>query len=401
VLGRNVIILGIAQALGASGASLVVLVGGLLGLQLAPTPSLATMPVATLVVGTALSTVPAAFWMKRVGRRLGFIAGALIGAAAALLATSAIGREDFGLLCAATTLVGASLAFVQQYRFAAIESVPVAQAGRAVSTLLLGGIVAGFLGPELAGRTRDLWGRPYAASFLCLAALQVVVAMLLAAMQDTRTAAAADTAEEPRSVARLLRDPAFFLAVAAGVTAYTVMSFVMTATPVSMHALDRHALPDTTRVIQLHVLAMFTPSLFSGYIVDRLGVRRLVMAGAFAMLASIACAVSSHAVLAYGGALMLLGVGWNFLFLGGTVQLTRSYRTAERFRAQATNDFLVFAAQAVASLTAGAVLTAVGWRWVNLAAVPLLVLLLVLFALRAPETTPAEALTSKRMPVPR
>jgi MFS family permease len=196
----------------------------------------------------------------------------------------------------------------------------------------------------------------------------------------------------------LLRRPSFGLAVAAGAIAYAVMSFIMTATPISMHVMDGHSLDDTARVLQSHVMAMYAPSLVTGLLVDRLGVRRMMIAGALALLSCIATTAFSHAVVTYWVGLILLGVGWNLLFVGGTVLLTRSYESAERFRAQATNDVAVFGSQATASLASGAVLHRFGWMTMNLAAVPVLVLMLALIGTLGRRTWPGPRDSAQAQP---
>jgi len=393
-LPRNILILGAAQVLGLAGAPLVILVGGILGGALAPTPALATLPIATFVIGTAMSAVPAALWMRRVGRRAGFITGALIGTVAALCGMAAVTAASFIGFIGATLLFGASIGFVQQYRFAAVESVDASAAGRAVSFVLLGGVIGGFLGPDLVRRTRTLLPVEYAGPFLALAVLCALAALLFLAFRDLHPADAAVPAGPRAPLREILRQPGMRIAVFAGVVAYAVMSFIMTATPISMHVLDGHSVDATARVIQAHVIAMFTPSLFSGLLIDRLGPRRMMTAGAFAMLACIAIAGKSHAIPAYIVALALLGVGWNFLFVGGTVLLSRTWQPAERFRVQATNDFIVFGTQAIASLSAGAALHGFGWTTVNLITLPLLVAMLAALAVTRTRTAAAAAPTA-------
>jgi fucose permease len=382
-LHRNVLILGAAQAIGLAAAPLVILVGGLVASTLAPTASLTTLPIATLIIGVATNSVPAALLMKHVGRRAGSVTGALLGVGAALLAAWAVSAASFVAFCAATLLIGAHLAFVQQYRFAAVESVPAASAGRAVSYVLLGGVVAGLLGPEVANATRGMLSAEYAGSFVALALLCGVLAVLLLALRDVRPASSPAESEGARSLRALLASRDVAVAVAAGVVAFGVMSFIMTATPISMHMLDGHSVAATARVIQSHAVAMYLPSLFTGAIIARLGVRRVMAAGAIAMLGCVGVAIASRTLLAYWTALVLLGIGWNFLFVGGTVLLAASYRAAERFKAQATNDFLMFGVQAAAALSAGAVLDLAGWRTLNLITAPILVSMLLLIAVHA------------------
>jgi MFS family permease len=389
---RNVAVLAAAQALGMSAGPLVTLSGGIVGQALAPSPLLATLPMTSLIVGVAACAVPAALLMGRIGRRAGFLTGAAIGMTGALLAAAATHAGSFAGFCAATFVMGAGATFVQQYRFAAAESVGEARAGRAVSFVLVGGIVAGVLGPEI-GRHGRLWlDAEFSGAFLAVAMVQLVAMALLLLVRVPRPAPLPRQATHvPRHVLEMLRRPPFALALTAGVTAYAVMSFLMTATPISMHVMDGHPVEDTARVIQSHAIAMYAPSLVSGFLVDRLGVRRMMIAGTIALLACIAFTATSHTFVAYWIGLVLLGLGWNLLFIGGTVLLTRSYEPGERFRAQATNDLTVFGSQASASLASGAVLHQFGWAAMNLAAVPLLLLVLVLVAAFGARAFPREA----------
>jgi MFS family permease len=369
---RNVPILSLSQALAMCGPPMVVLVGGLLGSELAPTPILATLPVAMQVVGLALATVPAALLMRRAGRRQGFQIGALVGILAALLAAYAINLANFALLCSATLLIGASSAFVQQFRFAAAESVPPERAGRAVSWVLVGGIFAGFLGPEIAVWARDwLPAAAYLGSFVFLAGIYLLVVILLSLYRNVDTALLdPQAAGKERPLPEIARQPLFLLAVLCGAVAYGVMSFIMTATPLHMHIQSGFSIQDTTFVIQSHIIAMFLPSLFSGLLIERMGVQRVMFAGLAALLACVGLAVYSRAFAGYWAALVLLGIGWNFLFVGSTVLLTRTYLPAERFKAQALNDFTIFGIQAFTSLSAGTVLFMANWEILNLINLP-------------------------------
>lgn len=385
---RTVAVLGTALAFGASTGPLVTLSGGIVGQALAPSPFLATLPVTFLIVGVATSAVPAALLMKWIGRRGGFMTGAALGAAGALVAAAATAMGSFAGFCVATFVMGASGAFAQQYRFAAAESVAAAHAGRAVSLVLVGGIAAGALGPEIGRLGRTWLDAEFSGAFVIAAIVQTGVLVLLTAVRVPEPRTEDDTGT-PVGTLALLRRPAFALALVASATAYAGMSFIMTATPISMHALDGHSLDDAARVIQSHVVAMYAPSLVTGFLVDWLGVRRMMLAGTLAMLACAATAASSHAVPAYWAGLVLLGVGWNLLFVGGTVQLTRSYQPSERFRAQAVNDLAVFGSQACASLASGAVLFRFGWTAMNAAAAVMLLIvlaLLVAFGARYPQS---------------
>jgi len=331
-----------------------------------------------MVVGLALFTLPAAFLMKRVGRRLGFVSAALMAGLAALLAGYAIREGSFYLLCLATVFIGANGAFVQQYRFAAIESVEPSLAGRAVSLVLLGGIAAGFIGPEIAVRGSALMpATAYMGSFVALAALNGFAAVVLLFYKEQR-GKTAEATEVGRPLRQVAAQPTYRLAVFSAAVSFAVMTFVMTATPVHLSSAHGYSLGTTSNVIKSHVAAMYIPSLFTGFLIDRLGLQRVMLGGVLTLLVSAIVGVGASNLPAYYTALILLGVGWNLLFVGATVLLTRSYDPAERFRAQALNDFIVFGAQATASLSAGAVLQLVSWDAVNLIGVALLMLALVL-----------------------
>jgi MFS family permease len=382
-MSRNVPILSISQALGFSGAAMVVLVGGIIGIELSPSPSWATLPISLMVVGVALATIPASLLMRKIGRRRGFMVGAALAGLAAMLGAYAIFENSFILFCAAGPFFGVSGAFVQQYRFAAVESVPAESSARAISFVLLGGIAGGFFGPEIAKLTRDwlAWGA-YAGSFLSLALLQFVAMILLSLLKDIPP-----SDEEINGVERSFREvaaqPTYLLAVLAGTVGYGVMSLIMTATPLYLHSNSGYSVDQTAFVIQSHIIAMYLPSLFTGFILERLGLVRVLILGVFSLTASVILGVFAQQLLHYWSALVLLGLGWNFLFVGGTVLLTRSYRPAERFKAQAANDFIIFGVRAFTSLLAGSILFYANWQILNLTNLPFLLLTLVsVFALR-------------------
>jgi MFS family permease len=392
---RNVRLLAIAQALAACGTFTIFVVGGLVGTELAPQPSLATLPISLSIVGLALTTVPAALLMQRFGRRPAFLGSAACASVAALGAALAIAQDSFAGFCAATLAIGACMAFVQQYRFAAVEYAPAGHAARAVSTVMLGTLGAALVGPGVILTCSELVpGHLHAGTFLGIAALYVLAALVLARLprggRATRLAVEGD--DEGRPLGEIARDPRFATAVLAGVVGYAVMSFIMTATPIAMHVLHHHDLGATTWVVQSHVFAMYLPALASGFFVERLGITPMMTLGALAMAACVAIAAfAGHAVVHYWWALVLLGVGWNFLFVGGTTLLTTTYRPAERFRAQAVNEFAVFGSQAFASLLAGGLVHQLGWERLNLASLPLIAVLLLALALarRSRATTAA------------
>jgi MFS family permease len=392
IRSKNTVLLAISLALGSSGAPIVVFVGGIIGAEIAPSLALATLPMSLMVVGIALAIIPATLLMRRVGRRRGYMLGAAIGILASLLAAYAISLSSFTLFCTATLLLGANSAFVQQYRFGAAESVPPERSGQAVSFVLLGGIVAGYLGPEIAQRTENLLpAGPFSGSFVILAGV-FVVALALLFFLDEIVPRAAETSAPERPLRRVITQPVYLTAVIAGVVAYGVMSFIMTATPVEMHTMHGFSLEDTAWVIQSHIIAMYLPSLFTGFLLAKLGLQRVMLIGWVCLLACVGLGMISRELLEYWGTLVLLGVGWNFMFVGATVLLTQSYRPTERFKAQAVNDFTIIGTQALASLSAGTVLFRANWQTLMLLNLPALaIMLLVLLQMRRwqPESMPA------------
>jgi len=379
---QNVLVLSIAQALAMAGIPIVVLLGGIIGAELAPSPILTTFPVAVMVVGLAVFTLPAAFLMKAVGRRIGFVSAAALAGLAALLAAYAVQQESFLLLCTATFFIGVNGAFVQQYRFAATESVDPAQSGRAVSTVLLGGIAAGFLGPEIAVRASGMFAATqYMGSFIVMSGIYALAAVVLLFYREQGRLVIA-AGEEGRPLREVAAQPAYRLAVFSAAVSYGVMTFVMTATPVHLAGAHGYSLGTTSNIIKSHIAAMYIPSLFTGALIDRFGLPRVMVGGGALLFGSGLVGVSAATLPAYYLALILLGLGWNLLFVGATVLLTRTYSPGERFRSQALNDFIVFGVQATASLSAGAALELAGWGVVNIIGMGLVIMTLVLLASR-------------------
>jgi MFS family permease len=380
------------QALCMSGSFLFVLLGGIIGSHLAPSPALATLPVSVLIAGLAASVIPAGALIHRFGRRAVFAGSALQAAAGCILAGYAITEGSFLLFCAAAFLLGANNAVVMQYRFAATEYVVPARASRAIAVVMCGALVAAWLGPELAVRTAHLVpGAEYAGSFYAATVLYVAAAAVLTRIPDSTAAALVDPTP-PRRLREIAAQPVFRVAVLAALVSYTVMSFIMTATPISMHVVDGHDAVATARVIQVHLLGMYLPSLASGWIIAKFGDRPVIVAGTLLMGGCVAIAAfAGHAVLHYGWALGVLGLGWNLLFIAATTMLTKTYRARERVQAQTLNDFLVFGAQAVASLLAGLAVTTLGWEQLNLATLPLLAAVLIAMTMlsRRPAVAPA------------
>lgn len=374
-----------------SGSFLVVLLGGIIGTHLAPAPALATLPPSLLIAGLAASVVPAGALIHRFGRHRVFAASALQAALGCVLAGYAISTGRFWLFCVATFLLGSNNAVVMQYRFAATEYVATGHASRAISIVMTGALVAAWLGPEIAVRSADLVpAAHYAGSFFAGTGLYLLSAAVLWRIPPATPADGTDFVP-PRPLGEIAAQPVYRVAVLAALVSYAVMSFIMTATPISMHVVDGHAELATARVIQVHLLAMYLPSLGSGWIIARLGERPVIVAGTLLMTACVGIAANGgHSAVHYGWALGVLGLGWNLLFIAATTMLTKTYRREERIQAQTLNDFLVFGSQATASLLAGLAVTTIGWERLNLATLPLLAAVLVGIA----------AITRRREPVP-
>ena len=377
-MSRTLPVLSIAQAFAQTAAPIIVLLGGIVGIRLAPTPDLATLPVAFMIIGTAITTIPAALIMSRIGRKNGFMLSALAASLAGVLAAYAISEANFWLFCAATMIIGGNNAFVQQYRFAVAEVADPDRVGKSLSILMLAGVVAAWMGPAVAHGLHDKgpWGE-FSGSFLGLSALMLVALVSLGFYENKPLESyAAD--DKPRKLATIVLQLMFLVAVGAALVGYGVMSLVMTATPVSMHTVDNFSLEDTTWVIQSHIMAMFLPSLFSGVLIDKFGPVKIVFAGLLLIAACLVIGYIERQLMHYWVALVLLGIGWNFMFLGGTTLLTKTYTAAERFKVQAFNDFLIFSFQAMAALGSGYLLAEYGWNWVLGFSVPWLVVLAML-----------------------
>lgn len=374
---RNLVLLFICQLISATGSIVIVTLGGILGSGLASQKALATLPVSMMVVSVAATTIPASMLMRRIGRRNGFALASVSAALAVLLAAFALYRESFLLFTISGAAFGINMAFTQQYRYAAAESVEPRYAARAISLVLLGAIGGAFAGPELVTRGGTwLAGVPYAGTLVGLSIMYLVQAFLFMLLQPLR-------GEEPgikRSTGRPLREivaqPVFIVAVLGGTAAYGVMTLIMTATPLSMHINDGYSMADTAGVIRSHVIAMYLPSLVSGFLIEKLGTVRLMAAGGIGLFAACIVGLQGQSLMHYWFALVLLGAGWNFLYVGGTTMLTLTYAISERFRAQAVNEFSVFGTSATASLLAGTVIHLYGWYTLVLVPMPLLVVTL-------------------------
>jgi len=351
---QQIWLLSATQALCMSGSFLFFLLGGIIGSGMAPAPGLATLPVSLVIVGLAASVLPAGKLMRRLGRRPAFVMSAVLAGLGCAIAGLGIHAGNFWMFCAGALMLGANNAMVMQYRFAAVEYVEPERASKAIAIVMSGALAAAVVGPEIAVRAADIVaGSHYAGSFLVASGLFVLAAILLA-LTPLAARKAPEDPRPPRPLAEIAAQPEFRIAVLGALVSYAVMSFIMTSTPISMHVIDQYDEFATKRVIQGHLLAMYLPSLASGWFIMKLGIRPALVIGVLLMASCVAIAAfAGHAVLHYGWALTLLGVGWNLLFISSTTLLTRCYRTQERIQVQTINDFMVFGAQATASLMAG------------------------------------------------
>jgi MFS family permease len=369
---RQVFILASAQAIFQTVSVLVMTVGGLAGSQITTSPSLATMPIAAMFLGTAAFTFPASMWMSHVGRRAGFVLGALLGVAGGLAAAAGIWLYSLPLLSLGTFLVGAYQAFAQFYRFAASEVADDAFRPRAISLVLGGGIVAALAGPMLGRLGGPLMQPEYLGSFLILAVVSLLGAGVLLGLR-VPVPVVASGAPLGRRWGEIVSQPDYLVALFGAATGYGIMILAMTATPIAM-VHHHHELSTAATVIQLHVLGMFLPSFFTGSLLARFGVLRVMFAGVVLFTGHIIMSLTGTGFGSFASALVLLGVGWNFLYVGGTTLLTTTYTAEEKGRAQATNDMTIFAVGLAGSFSAGALLERLGWQELNLVLLPWLVL---------------------------
>jgi hypothetical protein len=327
-----------------------------------------------------LLTIPASFLMARIGRRGGFAVGALIGLLGASLATTGIFAGSFLLFCAGTMLIGSYNGFALFYRFAAADIATGAFKAKAISLVLAGGVVSATFGPEVAKWSRELFSPVlFAGCYLVIAGLCLVAVLLVQLIRIPRPATPDFLGGRP--LAEIVRQPAFVVAALSGMIAYGVMSLVMTSTPLAM-VMCEHPFESAALVIQWHALGMYAPSFVTGSLINRFGLVPMMTLGALLLAACVAIDLSGLGLLHFWTGLLLLGIGWNFLFVGASTLLTRCYAPAERAKVQAANDFLVFGSVSLASFSSGALLSHFGWATVNLAVVPLILFALVVVLTR-------------------
>ncbi len=376
-MNKNLFLLTLSQVFGFTAATITVFLSGIIGSQITSIKFLSTLPTAIYVVGTAIFTILAAKIMSKIGRRLGFIFAAFGSSAASLLGAFAISQQNFILFCVSCLILGMGAAFNHQYRFAAAESVEKEKAPKAISILMLAGIVAAFLGITSANYTKNLIpDYLYVGSYLMLAAFTFMPAIFLFFYKNNeKTKIELNNNYSGRGLFEIISQPRFLQAVVASAFAYAVMSYLMTATPMSMHLMEKMSLEKTGLVLQFHVAAMFLPSLITGNLIKKFGHSNIIYIGVLFLVVTIILSLFENSYANYMVALIFLGLGWNFLFISGTSLVVLTYKEEEKFKAQGINDLIVFSTMALASLSAGISLSLTSWTTMNLLCIPFLVLI--------------------------
>lgn len=371
---KTVFLLAGCQALAMTSMSILATVSAIVGNMLAVNKALSTLPVALQQTGMMCATIPAALLMARIGRRGGFWTGAALGASGAVVAGLGIWLSSFPIFCLGTLMIGSSNGFAQQYRFAAAELADEGFRARAISLVLAGGIVSGVFGPETARWSRDLFAPVvFAGCFAMIVGLQVGAAALLTFVRLPPPPPRGSLRGVGRPLGQIVRQPLFIVALLSGMIGYGAMALVMTATPIAMLGCG-FAFTDAAFVIQWHILGMYGPSFVTGSLINRFGVSTILLTGAALLLACCGINLAGIAEGNFWAANALLGVGWNFLFIGGTTLLTRTYRPEERAKVQALNDFLIFGTSTISSFSSGVLLAGWGWTTVQLTVAPFVVI---------------------------
>ncbi len=376
---RNALVLAIASGLAGANASVVFATAGIAGHSLSSTPALATLPASTFVFGIMLATLPVAFAARRFGRRAIFMVGNIAGAFAGILAAVAIYVASFPLFCLGTALAGTYQAVVQTYRYAAADTATPAFRPKAIAWVLTGGVAAAFIGPQLVIWTKELM-LPYLfmASFLGQAAVALVAILATHRFEDQPAQEVRGGTQRPFGV--ILRQPRLLVAVLCGTMAQALMNFIMTAAPLAMIQCG-HSIVEATLGIQWHIIAMFAPSFYTGTLIQRFGKERMVMAGMAILILCGIVNLMGISVMHFWISLVLLGVGWNFAYIGATAMVTDCHTPSERAKVQGFNDFTIFGVTTFGSLLAGYLLAKVGWSTINGALMPVAVLCIVVMGL--------------------
>ncbi len=362
---RNARVLAVAQALAGGNNTVIVTTGSILGAMLAPDIGLATLPITSMVIGMWLGALPVGALARRYGRRFALQVGSAFGVLSGLISCAASLQGSFILFLVGTFCGGLYAAAHQSYRFAAADTASENFRPKAVSWVLAGGVMAGVIGPQLIIFTKDLW-QPYlfAASFIGQSVVALIAAGVLIFVKIPRPAAPKTMSGGGRPLSKITRTPRFIVAAVCGVVSYATMNMVMTSAPLAMVGCG-HSVNDASLGIQWHVMAMYAPSFFTGSLIVRFGVERIVMAGLAFIAASAAVGIAGITVAHFWIMLVLLGLGWNFSFIGATTMVTQCHSAAERNKVQALNDFLIFGSMVIASFASGKLLAVTGWVVIN------------------------------------
>ena len=378
-MNKNLSILTASQICGFTSNIITVFLSGIVGSQITALKSLSTLPTALSVLGTAIFTIVAAKIMGRLGRKIGFILGSVVSSLTCLIGVFAIIQQNFILFCIAHFILGLGIAFTHQYRFAAAESVDQDKVPKAISTLMLAGIVSSFIGITLANYTKNLFpDYLYAGSYVMLAVVTFIPVIFFIFYENKNNLNNySNTNYQGRKLSEIISQPKFLQAITAAAFAYAVMSFLMTATPLSMHIMEKFSLRETGIVLQIHVLAMFLPSLITGKIIKKYGHSKIIYIGVLFYIITIILSFFEQSFINYMIALIFLGLGWNFLFISGTSLVVLTYKEEEKFKVQGINDLIVFSTMAIGSLSAGIFLNLTSWETMNFICVPLLILIII------------------------
>ena len=382
MLNKNLVILSLSQIFSFTAAPITVFLSGIIGSQISPIKSLSTLPMSISVVGIAVGAIFATKLMSLIGRKAGFIFASLGNSLVSLLAAYSIMEQNFILFCFANFFLGVGMAFTHQYRFAAAESVEKDKIPKAISIILLGGIISAFVGPGIANFSKDIISdQLYVGSYISLSIL-TIIPVIFFLFYENISKLKKEIKHSGRSYMELISQPKFLQAMIASAFGYAIMTFLMTATPLSMHVMEKMSLDKTSMVIQFHVASMFLPSLLTGHLIKKIGHSLVMYAGIFLYCITILISFFDQTYMNYMFALIFLGLGWNFLFISGTSLLVLTYKEEEKFKAQGLNDFIVYSIHATGSLSAGILIVLTNWKFMNMMCIPLLIII-ILTILRA------------------
>ena len=385
---RNIFLLACCQALLLTNSAGLISMNGLVGYSMVDFKAIATLGATTYVLGSALATMPMSLWMARVGRRRGFMAGAMINVLGCAVAVVALRVGSFALYCVATAIIGVYNAVGLQYRFAATEVAAPGDKARAISLVLAGGIIGGFLGPAITRWGQHMFAAEFLGSFVMLAGVSIL-ALVVQYQVHVPKPGIEERSGGGRPLREIIRQPVFIVAALSGGLGYGLMNLLMTATPLAMNFCS-HPYAQAALVIQWHVVGMYAPGFVTGSLIKRAGVLWIIVAGVVLMGLGSVVALNGVTVAHFVTALVLVGIGWNFMYTGGTTLLTDAYTPAEKARTQGANDFIVFSIMGVSSFSSGALVSAAGWEVMNWSALPVLLLIAVVvmwFARRRPAAT--------------